>query len=246
MSHEIVTELAELQERQAGLTDRLAQARAEKVAAQASIVDGDAKAPAKAASADQKIAALTAAVSTCTQQISSRQAAIVAIRRKEAEAATLAQIAELARKAQTTRDELHQTHVECCAVLSDLVDAVNALLADLTRQRSAALDVLEQSGLVPDLCAAFSRQRWTPEGSARETALHAGVRNLNNRLQQEHGTSLDAILTRYDTAAGGKQSEADTHHAFPSADELSKRVEALYQQTRQAALRAGVPASMVG
>jgi DNA repair exonuclease SbcCD ATPase subunit len=244
MSQEIVTELAALQERQAELSDRLSQARAEKAAAQTNIVDGDSKAPARAAAADQKIAALTSAVSTCNQEISGKQAAIAAIRRKEVEADMLAKIAQLARKAHTTRDEMHQAHVEGCARLSDLVDAVNSLLADLTRQRSAALDVLEQSGLVPDLCAAFSRQRWTPEGSARETALHASVRTLNKQLEEQHGTSLDAILTRYD-AAGGKQSEADSHHAFPTADELGKRVEALYQQTRQAAIRAGVPAHLV-
>jgi predicted nucleic acid-binding Zn ribbon protein len=246
MSQEILTELAALQVRHAELSDRLAQARAEKVAAQANIVDGDSKAPARAAAADQKIAALTSAVSTCNQEISGKHAAIAAIRRQEAEAAMLAQIAELARKAQMTRDELHQTHAECCAVLSDLVEAVNALLADLTRQRRAALDLLEKSGLVPDLLTMFSRHKWTPEESARETALHKSVRNLNSRLQQEHGTSLDAILTRYDTASGGRQSEADTHHAFPDADELSKQVEALCQAVRLKALRAGVPASMVG
>jgi chromosome segregation ATPase len=246
MSHEIVSELAALQERQAGLTDRLSQARAEKASAQAAIVDGDTKAPARAAAADQKIAALTAAVSTCNQEISGKQAAIAAFRRQEAEAEMLAHIAELASTAQTTREELHQTHAECCAVLSDLVEAVNDLLADLTRQRSAALDLLEKSGLVPDLLTMFSRHKWTPEGSARETALHKSVRDLNKRLQQEHGTSLDAILTRYDTASGGRQSEADTHHAFPTSDELSRQVEAMCQAMRLKALRAGVPASMVG
>jgi DNA repair exonuclease SbcCD ATPase subunit len=243
MSHEIVTELAELQERQAGLTDRLAQARAEKAAAQANIVDGDSKAPARAAAADQKIFALTAAVATCNQQIARSQAAIADLRRKEVEADMLAKIAHLARKAHTTRDEMHQAHVDGCAVLSNLVDAVKSLLADLTRQRSSGLDLLEKSGLVPDLLTSFNR--YSPELDARHTALNSDIRTLNKQLEEQHGTNLDAVLTRYDPASGGRRSEVDTHHAFPTSDELGKRVEALYQQTRQAAIRAGVPASLV-
>ncbi len=246
MSHEIVTELAALQVRHAELSDRLSQAHAEKVAALDAIVVGDAKAPARAAAADQKIVALTSAVAEVNREIGSRQSAIAAIRRQEAAAAALEQIADLARKAQATRDELHQAHVDGCAVLADLVDAVNALLADLTRQRRAALDVLENSGLVPDLCAHLGNRAWSPDLSSRTTALHGGIRALNTRLQQEHGTSLDAILTRYDGASGGKLSEADRHHQFPDAGTLGKRIEAVYQESRLAALRSGAPASVVG
>jgi DNA repair exonuclease SbcCD ATPase subunit len=244
MSHEIVSELAALQERQAELSDRLSQAHAEKVAAQTNIVDGDAKAPARAAAADQKIVALTAAVSACNQEISGKHAAIADLRRKEIEADMLAKIAHLARKAHRTRDEMHQAHVEGCAVLSDLVDAVNSLLADLTRQRSSALEVLEKSGLVPDLLTSFNR--YSPELSTRYTALNSGIRALNRQLEEQHGTNLDAILTRYDPASGGRRSEVDNHHAFPTSDELSKQVEALCQSVRAKALRAGVPAHLVG
>jgi hypothetical protein len=243
---QLETDVAALQQQAATLRTRLTDARAEKAAAQVAIVDGDAKAPARAAAADQKIVALTSAVAEANREIGSRQSAIAAIRRQEAEAAMLAQIAELARRAETTRDELHQAHVDGCAVLSDLVDAVNALLADLTRQRRAALELLENSGLVPDLCAHLGNRAWSPDLSSRTTALHGGIRALNTRLQQEHGTSLDAILTRYDGASGGKLSEADRHHQFPDAGTLGKRIEAVYLESRQAALRSGAPASVVG
>jgi predicted nucleic acid-binding Zn-ribbon protein len=207
-------DVAALQQQAATLRTRLAQAQAEKTQAQADIVVGDAKAGARAAAADQQITALSGAIAAVNQQISGKESAIAAIQRKEAEAQRLDQVAEVAQRAEQLKAELDQAFVDGCAVLSDLLDAMASLTAELGRQRSAGLDLLQT--IVPDVCAPTAHQAYRAETAQRHDAMMCEVRVVDQAMQQR-GTSLAAILINWEASKGGRRSDADTLHKFPSA-----------------------------
>jgi hypothetical protein len=211
---QLETDVAALQQQAATLRTRLAQAQAERQQAQAAIVDGDAKAGARAAAADQQITALGGAIGAVNAQISSLRSALAAIRRNQADALQLDQVAEVAGRAEQLRVELDQTFVDGCALLSDLIDAMAELTAELARTRSVGLDLLQT--IVPDVCAPTSHHSYRPETQRRRDAMMGQVRVVDQAMQQR-GTSLAAILTNWDASKGGKRSDADELHQFPPA-----------------------------
>jgi predicted nucleic acid-binding Zn-ribbon protein len=211
---QLETDVAALQAQAATLRTRLTYAQTAKQQAQAAIVDGDAKAGARAAAADQQIVALTAAVADVNGQVSSLQAAIATIQRNQAEAERLELVAEVAQRAEQLRAELDQTFVDGCAVLSDLLDAMADLTAELGRQRSAGLDLLQT--IVPDVCAPTAHHAYRPETQRRRDEMLRQVRVVDQAMQQR-GTTLAAILTHWEAGKGGRRSDADTLHKFPPA-----------------------------
>jgi hypothetical protein len=207
-------DVAALQQQAATLRTRLTDAQADKQQAMAAIVDGDSKAPARAAAADQQIMALTGAVADVTRQRSSLRSALATIQRHQADAQRLDQVAEVAQRAEQLRAELDQTFVDGCAVLSDLIDAMHSLTAELARTRSAGLDLLQ--AIVPDVCAPTSHHSYRPETQRRRDEMMGQVRVVDQAMRQR-GTSLAAILTNWDASKGGKRSDADEQHQFPPA-----------------------------
>jgi hypothetical protein len=211
---QLENDVAALQQQAATLRTRLTDAQTDKQQALAAIVVGDTKAPARAASADQKIVALTAAVADANREISGKQSAIATIQRNQAEALRLELVAEVAQRAEQLRAELDQTFVDGCAVLVDLLDAMADLTAELGRQRSVGLDLLQT--IVPDVCAPTAHHAYRPETQRRRDEMLRQVRVVDQAMKVR-GTTLAAILTNWDAGKGGRRSDADTLHKFPPA-----------------------------
>jgi chromosome segregation ATPase len=237
---ELKDQIAALTERRSDLSKRLADAQQDKRAALAAIVDGKGSG-AKAANAEQKINALSAALSACNVELSSNQVKLAQLHEHERREQYFDQVAALARVATEKACELEAGFLQICEALDTSITRSNALIAELVMLRRQGFPLIQQH--VPSLTSARLYDSTRPAVAAQADEVLRQMSELRDALAKR-GTSYGALMTNWNPGSGGQQSELDTHVQFPTA-KFGADVRSLLEQTRADARRGGAPSSQI-
>jgi chromosome segregation ATPase len=237
---EFPDQIAALTERRTDLSKRLALAQQDKREALAAIVDGKGSG-AKAANAEQRVNALSAALSACNVELSSNQVRLAQLHEHERREKYFDEVAIVARAANEKAAELEAGFVAICESLDTSITRSNALIGELVMLRRQAFPLIQQH--VPALTSARFYDSTRPAVAAQADEVLRQMGQLRDALAKR-GTSYDALMTNWNPGSGGQQSELDTHVQFPTA-KFSADVRALLEQTRAEARRAGAPVFLI-